>query len=218
MSSFPVTEQNRIRRHAERAHYDRATIYAILDATFVAQVAYVRDRHPVIIPTLYARRGDTLLFHGAPTCGLMEHLAQGGEVAVSVTLLDGIVVTKALYDLSVNYRSVVAFGHGRLLKDPEAKRAALRHLTEHIVPGHWQEVNAPRPEHLAHVAVAEVPIESASAKIRDLPPHEEGPSRDLPVWAGYLPARLIFGPPHPAEYAAGIPLPESLRRHFDLEP
>ncbi len=217
MSVFPITPQNRIRRRAERAHYDRETIYAILDAAFVAQVAYVRDGHPVVIPTLYARRGDTLLFHGAPDCGLMQHIAAGGEVAVSVTLLDGIVVTKAIYELSVNYRSVVAFGHGRLLDDPAEKEAALRHLTEHIVPGHWQEVNAPRPEHLAHVAVAEVRIESASAKIRDLPPDEEGPGRDLPVWAGYIPARLVFGPPQTAAYAQDASLPAALRQRYGLE-
>ncbi len=218
MSTFPVTPQNRIRRRSERAHYDQETIYAILDASFVAHVAFVRHGRPAVIPTLYARRGDTLLFHGAPESGLMQHIAVGGEVAVSVTLLDGLVVTKAVANLSVNYRSVVVFGHGQLLTDPSEKVVALRHLTEHIVPGHWQEANTPRREHLDYVAVAEVHIESASAKVRDLPPAEKSPERDLPVWAGYIPVTLTFGPPQTADYAQDIPLPETLRQRFGLEP
>ncbi len=215
MASFPITPRNRIRRYPRRARYDRATIYAILDASFLAHVAYVRDGRPALVPMLYARRGDALLIHGSPKSGLMQHLAAGGEVAVAVTLLDALVVTKAVADLSVNYRSVVAFGRGRLLPDEE-KLAALRVLTERIVPGHWRDDNAPRPQDLAAVAVAEIPIELASAKVRDMPPDDRPAFRDAAVWAGLIPIRTVFGPPQAALYT-GVPQPpEALRQRYEL--
>jgi len=217
MTSFPITPRNRVRRRAQRGHYDRATIYAILDAAFVAHVAYVRAGQPAVVPMLYARREDALIFHGAPQSGIMQHLARGGEVAVSVALVDGLVITKAVAELSVNYRSVVVFGHGRWITDPAEKRAALYHLTEHIVPGHWQAINEPGPKDLARVAVAEVPIELASAKVRHAPPHDAEPDQGLPVWAGYIPVRWVFGPPQPADYAQAIPLPDALRERYGLD-
>ncbi len=212
--AFEVTPRNRIRRYVNRARYDKDTIYAILDAAWVCHVAWVRDGQPKVIPTLFARRGDTLLIHGSAGSGLLSHLSVGNEVAISVALLDGLVVTKAIENLSVNYRSVVLFGRGRLLEDLAEKREALYHLTERLVPGHWQEANAPSQAALRRVAVAEIAIESASAKVRTGLPADEGADRDLPVWAGYVPVAQVFGQPQTMDYAADVPLPAALQAYL----
>ncbi len=208
-STFPVTEHNRIRRHADRAHYDAETIYAILDAAMVGHFAFVREGQPMVIPALYARDGNRLVIHGHPASGLMQHIAAGGEVAVSVALLDGLVVTKSVAELSVNYRSATVFGHGRLLTDEGEKRTALRVLTERLVPGQWQAANTPSERHLRGVAVAEIAIESAAAKVRTGFPDDPPECRGLPVWAGYIPIQRTFGEPIPADYA-NTPLPSAL--------
>ncbi len=212
--AFPATDRNRVRRYASRGRYDKATIYAILDEGMVCHVAFVQEGRPMVIPTLYARRGDALLLHGAVGSNLLRHIGAGGEVAVSVALVDGLVVTKAIGDLSVNYRSVVLFGRGRLLEDLAEKRAALYHLTERLVPGQWQAVNAPAEAALHSVAVAEIAIESASAKVRATLPADQPPNRDLPVWAGYVPIAQTFGEPQTMDYAAGTPMPEALQNYL----
>jgi len=218
MSSFPVTERNRVRRYPQRARYDKATVYAILDAAWVAHVAFVKDGAPHIIPTLFARRGDALILHGAPASGLLRHIGAGGEVAVSVALVDGLVVSKKVADLAVNYRSAVVFGHGRLLEGEAEKREALYCLTERLVPGHWGEHNEPTAKDLRAVAVAEVAIESASAKVRAALPNDKLTERDLPVWAGYVPIFQVFGEPQTMDYAQGTPLPEALRNYLAQRP
>ncbi len=212
--AFPVTERNRVRRYAKRGHYDRETVYAILDEGMVCQVAFVQEGRPMVIPTLYARRGDALLLHGAVGNNLLQHIGAGHEVAVNVALIDGLVVTKAVKGLSVNYRSVVLFGRGRLLEDPAEKQEALYWLTERLVPGHWQETNQPSLEAIRGVAVAEITIESASAKVRTGMPHDEPADSDLPVWAGYVPIAQVFGEPVTAEHAAGAPLPKALQDYL----
>ncbi len=214
MTSFPLTDRNRVRRYARRGRYDKATIYAILDEGMVCHIAFVREGRPWVIPTLYARRGDTLLLHGAVGNHLLRHIGAGGEVVVSVALVDGLVVTKAVGSLSVNYRSVVLFGHGRLVEDLAEKRKALYHLTERLVPGHWQEANAPSEAALRNVAVAEIAIESASAKVRTGLPADEGADRDLPVWAGYVPVAQVFGQPQTMDYAADVSLPAALQAYL----
>jgi len=208
--AFEVTPRNRIRRYVDRARYDKDTIYAILDAAWVCHVAWVQDNQPKVVPTLFARRGDTLLIHGSVGSGLLRHLGTGNEVAISVALLDGLVVTKAVAGLSVNYRSAVVFGRGRWLEGDE-KIEALRYLTERLVPGHWTDTNAPTDKDLRAVAVAEVAIESASAKVRTGLPKDGETTRDLPVWAGYVPMGRVMGEPYTMNYAAGMEVPEPLR-------
>jgi nitroimidazol reductase NimA-like FMN-containing flavoprotein (pyridoxamine 5'-phosphate oxidase superfamily) len=212
--AFPLTDRNRVRRYARRGRYDRETIYAILDEGMVCHVAFVQQGRPMVIPTLYARRGDTLLLHGAVGSNMLWHIGAGHEVAVSVALVDGLVVTKAVGDLSVNYRSVVLFGHGRLLEDLDEKRKALYHLTERLMPGHWREINQPDEATLRGVAVAEIAIEIASAKIRTCLPDDEPEARTLPVWAGYVPIAQVFGKPITADYAEGMSMPDALRNYL----
>jgi len=211
MATFPVTDRNRVRRYAKRARYDKATIYAVLDEALVCYVAFVQDGRPRMVPTLFVRRGDALLFHGSAESSLMRHIAAGGEVVVSAVLVDGLVVTKAITGLSVNYRSVMVFGHGRLLEGEEAKREAMRLFADRLVPGHWTAANAPASDDLQGVTVAEVAIESASAKVNAHLPDDAPEFRDLPVWAGYIPVGVVFGEPHTADYADDMEMPPPLR-------
>ncbi len=202
MDTFEVNAQNRIQRYPQRGHYDKATVYSILDAGLICHATYRHAGGLTTTPRLYARRGDTLLFHGSPQSGFMRAVAEGQEIICSVALADGLVVTKAVANLALNYRSVVLFGHGRLLHEADEKREALRAFTERLAPGHWQADNAPSPRALDAVAVAEIVIEQAAAKIRNGMPDDQPAYRDLPLWAGYLPLRLAAGEPQPAAYAS----------------
>ena len=143
MTDSLKTERSRVRRLPDRGHYDRETIYAILDEALVCHVSFVQDGQPFVIPTLHARDGDALLLHGATTSRLLHHIAAGGEVCVAVTLLDGLVLAKSVFHHSVNYRSVVLFGRGELVEGDAAKLAALEIFTEKLTPGRWAEARQP---------------------------------------------------------------------------
>jgi nitroimidazol reductase NimA-like FMN-containing flavoprotein (pyridoxamine 5'-phosphate oxidase superfamily) len=215
---FPRTSQNTIKRLPQRGHYDRAIIYPILDAAFVCHVAFVQDGQPFIIPTLYARQDDSLLLHGATTSRMLRHAESGGALSIAVTLVDGIVLARSVFHHSINYRSVVAFGHGHLVDEPEAKAAALAAFTEKLLPGRWDDARSPNSNESKATAVIAVEIESASAKIRSGPPGDDEEDLALPVWAGVLPVTQHFGAPIPApELSPEIPLPEYLRNYLDRQ-
>ena len=201
MTEFEIGSLNKIRRLPQRGHYDRETIDAILDAAIVCHVAFVQGGQPFVIPTLFARDGDTLLLHGAANSRLMNHVAAGEPVSISVALLDGLALAKSAFHHSVNYRSVVVFGHGRLIEDAPGKLAALARLTEHLAPGRWAAVRAPNAAELKATAVTAVTIESASAKVRSGPASDDAADLDRPVWAGVIPIGEIHGDPIPASYS-----------------
>lgn len=199
-TDFAVTELNKLHRRPQRGHYDRKTIYAILDAAIVCHVGFVQDGQPFVIPTSYARAGDTLLLHGAPASRLLRHIAAGQSVSISVAILDGLVLAKSAFHHSVNYRSVVIFGRGRLLEDDAEKLAALAILTEHIAPGRWATTRQPNAAELMATAVGAIAIESASAKVRSGPPVDAADDLALPVWAGVLPIHETTGAAIPASH------------------
>lgn len=214
--SFPQTPKNVVKRLPQRGHYDRATIYPILDAAFVCHVAFVQDGQPFIIPTLYARQDDAILLHGATTSRMLRHAESGGALSIAVTLVDGIVLARSVFHHSINYRSAVVFGHGRLIDAPEEKAAALAAFTEKLLPGRWDDARPPHANESKATAVIAVEIESASAKIRQGPPGDDEEDLALPVWAGVLPVAPHYGPPIPApNLAPDIPLPEYLREYLD---
>lgn len=213
---FRQTTQNTVKRLPQRGHYDHATIYPILDAAFVCHVAFVQDGQPFIIPTLYARLEDTILLHGATTSRMLRHAESGGALSIAVTLVDGIVLARSVFHHSINYRSVVVFGHGHLIDDPEEKTAALAAFTEKLLPGRWEDARPPHANESKATSVIAVEIESASAKIRQGPPGDDEEDLALPVWAGVLPVAPHFGTPIPApNLALEIPLPEYLRDYVD---
>lgn len=189
----PNSERTTVRRLAERGKYDRETIHAILDEALICHVGFVDEGHPMVIPTIHVRIGDELFFHGSNASRLLAVIGSGAPVCVTVTLLDALVLARSAFDHSMNYRSVVVLGSGRLVTEREAKLAALVALSEHVIPGRWDEVRSPTEQELNATTVACVPITEASAKIRSGPPKDRAEDCELPVWAGLLPLALTPG-------------------------
>jgi uncharacterized protein len=192
---YQRTERTRVRRLPERAAYDRATVHAILDEGFICHVGFVVDGQPFVVPTGYARVGETVYLHGST--GSRLGLRPGMDVCVTVTLLDGLVLARSAFHHSMNYRSVMAIGRTRPVRGPEEKEAALRALVEHIVPGRSDEVRGGDSRELAATAVLAVPLDEVSAKVRTGPPVDDEPDYDLPIWAGVLPLRQVADAPVP---------------------
>lgn len=210
--AFARTDANRVRRHHERGHYDHATVFRILDQGMVAHVAFVHDTRPVVIPMTYGRDGQRLFLHGARK-GRISTAANGQPVSVGVTLVDGIVVARSLFDSTMNYRAVVIHGHAVEIDDHERRLHALRCISEHLLPGRWSEVRMPSPQELKATSILEVEIETASAKVR------EGGVRDAneldadDAWRGVVPMITTLGPPiTDPEVPATTPVPVSVRR------
>ncbi len=207
------TERTRLRREPARGVYDRDTIDAILDAALVCHLGFVADGLPVVIPTLHARVGDALLVHGSAASRTVRALGAGVPVCVTVTLLDGLVLARSVFEHSVNYRSVVVYGSARLVEDPQEKLDGLRALTEQLLPGRWDDVRAPSRQELKATSLLVLPIEEASAKLRRGGPSDgDGPDGALDVWAGEIPVVLEAGPPvaDPA-LAPGVAMPDYVR-------
>ncbi len=214
MPHFPVTPRNRVRRLPGRGRYDRTSVYAIIDEALVCHVGIVADGHPIVIPTLHARMDDVLLLHGARTSRLLRHVADGNPVSVAITLLDGIVLARSIFHHSMNYRSVVLFGTGRLVESNEEKLAALEAFADHIARGRWRDVRPPSRQELNATSVVAVPISSASAKVRTGPPLDEEEDYALATWAGVLPLSLQPGKPiGDPRVKPGIATPTYVRRY-----
>jgi hypothetical protein len=193
------TRRSQVRRHRDRASYALDDVYAILDEGLVCHAACHEGGSTWMIPTAYGRRGDELLLHGAAANHLFAAAAAGAQLAVTVTLVDGMVLARSTFSHSLNYRSVVIFGQATTITDPHAKAAALEAIVEHLLPGRTGEARPPTATELRSTAVLSLPITEASAKIRTGPPLDgDGPDGALPVWAGTLPFRTVAGPPLPA--------------------
>jgi nitroimidazol reductase NimA-like FMN-containing flavoprotein (pyridoxamine 5'-phosphate oxidase superfamily) len=195
--AYPVTPRTRVRRRAQRARYDRATVHAILDEALVCHVGFVSDGQPIVIPTAYARVGEALTLHGSPANQMLRSLADGLPVCVTVTLLDGIVLARSAFHHSMNYRSVVVFGRAHAVLDEAEKLRAMRALVEHVSPGRWDDTRPPSEQELALTLVLALPLERVSAKVRTGPPIDDEPDHALPFWAGVIPLQLEPGAPLP---------------------
>ncbi|NBC23126.1 MAG: pyridoxamine 5'-phosphate oxidase family protein [Gammaproteobacteria bacterium] len=206
---YAVGGRNRVRQVRAAARYDRATVHAILDAGLAAHVAFCDQGRPVIVPMIYARDGETLYLHGARKARIVRLLEAGTEAALNVTLIDGLVAARSAFNSSVNYRSVTVYGRPRLVDDETEKVEALRLVSEHLMPGRWDELRAPHDRELKMTGVVALPIESASAKVTAGPPEDEEEDYGLPVWAGVVPVEHVFGTPvgDPALPADSAPSP-----------
>lgn len=214
MSTFPKTARSRVKRLPERAAYDRETIYKILDEALICHVGIAHDNQPFVIPTIHARRGDSLLLHGATTSRLLSHIQAGNPLCVATTLLDGLVIARGIFHNSMNYRSVVLFGVGRALDDPDEKYVALHALTERLMPGRWDDARLPSKKELKATTIVEMPIESATAKIRAGGPKDDAEDYDKDWWAGVIPIEQKFLPPErDAKLRAGIQAPGYLKTY-----
>ena len=215
MRDFAPTERTQVRRLPKRAVYDREAIYRILDEGLVCHVGFVVDGQPVVIPTGYGRDGDTLYVHGSAASRMLRDIAQGVEVSIAVTLLDGLVLARSAFHHSMNYRSVVIFGTAAVVEDQTTKREALRAFTEHIAPGRWREVRPPTESELKATTVLAIPLKEMSAKVRTGPPLDDEEDYSLPVWAGVLPLELRSEQPMAdSRLSASIQVPDYVR-HYD---
>jgi nitroimidazol reductase NimA-like FMN-containing flavoprotein (pyridoxamine 5'-phosphate oxidase superfamily) len=205
--------RTRIRRLPERGLYDREAIDAVLDAGLVAHLGFVSDSQPFVIPTLHARVGDEVYVHGSSASTTLRELAGGVAACLTVTLLDGIVFARSVFEHSMNYRSVVVLGTASPVVERDEKLAALEAFTEKLLPGRWAESRPPTPTELKATSVLRISLEEASAKIRDGGPEDgDTPDADLDVWAGYLPLAVTALDPVPdPSLRPGIPVPPALR-------
>jgi nitroimidazol reductase NimA-like FMN-containing flavoprotein (pyridoxamine 5'-phosphate oxidase superfamily) len=193
--TFTQTERTKLKRLPKRGSYDRETVYGILDEGFICHVGFAPEGQPFVIPTGYARDGDTLYIHGSAASRMLRTLSSGVDVCVTVTIVDGLVLARSAFHHSMNYRSVVIFGRATLIEDREEKMAALLALSEHIVRGRWADVREPTEQEMKATTVLSLPLVEASAKIRTGPPLDDEEDYAMDVWAGVIPLRLVAGEP-----------------------
>jgi len=198
-------------RHRERVRYDRETVHAVLDEALLCSVGFVVEGGPVVLPMLQARVGETLYLHGSTGSWMRGAAADGTEVCVTVTVVDGLVLARSAFHHSINYRSVVLFGPVREVSEAQEKAAALTAVVEHALRGRSEEVRGPNPRELAATSVLAVELAEVSAKVRTGPPVDDEEDLSAPTWAGVLPVVTGYGVPVPApELPAGAALPDSL--------
>ncbi len=195
--STAPSPRTKVRRKPARARYDREAIDAILDEAVVAHLGYAHEGQPYVIPTLHARVGEEVYFHGSAASRTIRTLAAGAPTCLTVTLLDGLVLARSAKHHSVNYRSVVVLGTARPIKDFSERRQAVQALTERLVPGRWQEVRPPTEKELKAINVLALPLDEASAKIRTGPPVDDEEDYALDAWAGVIPLHTHAGAPVP---------------------
>ncbi|MGO9321102.1 MAG: pyridoxamine 5'-phosphate oxidase family protein [Solirubrobacteraceae bacterium] len=204
----PRSERVRLRRKRERASYDRSVIDAILDEALIAHLGIVDDGQPFVIPTLHARSGDVVYCHGSTASRTLCALASGAPACLTVSLIDGLVLARSAMHHSANYRSAMLIGRAAIVEDLEEKRAALRAVVEHIVPGRWDDVRPPTENELKATSVLALPIDEASAKVRSGGPLDDDEDYALPAWAGVIPLASGARSPEPdPRLRAGIAPP-----------
>lgn len=212
-SSAP-TPRTRVVREPQRAVYDRSAVNRILDEGFICHVGFVLDGQPFVIPTSYGRHEDVLYIHGSAASRMLRNASAGIPMCVTVTLLDGLVLARSIFNHSMNYRSVVVLGTGTAIEDREEKLKALRLLSEHIVPGRWNEVRQPNEKELKATTIIRLPIQEFSAKVREGPVIDDEEDYAFPVWAGVLPLNMVPGDAtNDSRLAEGIELPEYIRNY-----
>ncbi len=189
------TARTRVVRESQLAVYDRAAVYRILDEGFICHIGFSVEGQPYVIPTSYGRSGDVLYVHGSAASRMLGTLSHGVPACVTVTLLDGLVLARSLFNHSMNYRSVVVLGTTSVVEDREEKLKALHALSEHIMAGRWAEARPPNERELKATVVLRIPIREFSAKVRTGPPIDDEEDYAFPVWAGVIPLTLVPGEP-----------------------
>jgi hypothetical protein len=206
---YEPTPRTRVTREPERGVYDRAAAYRILDEGFLCHIGFVVDGQPYVIPTGYGRHGDNLYFHGSAASRMLRNLDRGIPLCLTVTLLDGLVLARSVFNHSMNYRSVVVLGTAQAVTDPQEKLEALRALSEHIVRGRWYDARQPNEKELKATLVMRLPMEEFSAKVRQGPPLDDQEDLSFPVWAGVIPLQTTAGEPvADPRLSADTPVPE----------
>lgn len=209
--SIPAAPSPRTRvvREPERGVYDRDTAYKILDQGFICHVGFAIDNQPFVIPTSYGRKGDTLYIHGSAASRMLRNASSGIPLCVTVTLLDGLVLARSVFNHSMNYRSVVVLGTATAVEDRAEKLSALNVISDHIVPGRWNDARRPTDKELKATTVVRLPINEFSAKVRTGPPIDDDEDYSFRVWAGVLPLRTVPGDPiSDSRLLEGVEIPD----------
>ena len=184
--------RSKVNRIPERGNYDKETIYKIIDEAKYCHVAFTYQNQPFIIPTIHARMNNSIIVHGAKGSRMLKHISAGNEICIAITLIDAFVLARSVFHHSMNYRSAVIFGKGKLVDNKNEKLEALRIITEHLIPGRWDDARKPDEKELNSTSLVAINIDEASAKIRTGPPQDEKEDYSLPVWAGILPLSQII--------------------------
>jgi uncharacterized protein len=190
MSSTPRT---RVIREPQRAVYDRDAINEILDEAFICHVGFAVEGQPFVIPTSFGRDDNTLYIHGSAASRMLRTLDKGIAACITVTLIDGLVLARSIFNHSMNYRSVVILGTLTLVDDPAEKLKALRLLSEHIIPNRWDDSRLPNEKELKATSILRLPITEFSAKVRSGPAIDDDDDYSFPTWAGVIPLETKIG-------------------------
>ena len=207
------TPRTVVKRIPDRARYDRDTVDSVFDEALICHVGFVVDGSPFVIPTIHARVGDVLYFHGSPASRMLRQMKKGAEVTVTATIVDGIIAARSAFHHSMRYRSAMVFGEARVVDDPIERGTALEAITNAVLQGRWSEARVPNRKEDKGTLLVSVPIEEYSAKVNDGNVGDEPEDYDLPIWAGVIPLSIVPGIPIPDK---GLPqdmdLPESVRQ------
>lgn len=196
---YATEKNNTVRQLRDKAHYDKETVHAVLDAGLVAHVTFAGNASPAVVPMIYARDGEKIYLHGARKARVVRMLERADEACLNVTLVDGIVLARSAFNSSMNFRSVTVFGTPRLLEEHDEKLAAMHAISEHLMPGRWDELRAPHVNEVKKTGVIALTITAASAKISAGGPKDEDEDYDIPIWAGVLPLNSALGDLEPDE-------------------
>jgi nitroimidazol reductase NimA-like FMN-containing flavoprotein (pyridoxamine 5'-phosphate oxidase superfamily) len=210
------TARTKLRRKPKRGSHERAVIEAIFDEALVSHLGVIDGGMPVVTPTLHVRVGSHVYLHGSAASRALRE-SKGAEVCLTATLVDGLVLARAVMHHSANYRSAMLFGAGEWVEDEAEKLTALEALVEKLVPGRWGDARVPTEKELRATALLRIPLEEASAKIRTGPPTDDDADLELPVWAGVVGLSTVVGEPEPDELLApGIQPPAYLDKLLRL--
>ena len=213
MKTYPISNRNRVKRISNNSDYSKETVHAIIDEALFCHLGIIHDGKPVVIPTIHARMGDQIVFHGSNASRLLK-ISNNNEICVTITLLDGLVMARSLFNSSMNYRSAVIFGKGEIIKDHDERMAAFKSITDHIAPGRWDDARQPNNSELKQTSVVRMPIDEASAKFSMGPPDDEDEDYALDYWAGVIPINQTYGEPESDPILQeGITIPDYLKNY-----
>jgi len=214
MKTYPISNRNRVKRISNNSDYSKETVHAIIDEALFCHLGIIHDGKPVVIPTIHARMSDQIVFHGSNASRLLK-ISNNNEICVTITLLDGLVMARSLFNSSMNYRSAVIFGKGEIIKDHDERMAAFKSITDHIAPGRWNDARQPNNSELKQTSVVRMPIDEASAKISMGPPDDEDEDYALDYWAGVIPINQTYGEPESDPILQeGITIPDYLKNYY----
>jgi len=214
LPSYPPTPRTRLRRHPERAHYDRETVFAILDSALLCHIGYIIDGLPYVTPTLFWREGERLYWHGSAASRMLRTQAKGIPVSVTVSHIDGLILGRCAFRHSLNYRAVMAFGVAAIVDDPVAKEAGFNAFIERLYPGRTAVMRGILPQELKATTLMGMTIDSASAKIRSGGPLDLEQDYAARCWAGTVPIRQVMGAPIPDPLVPPLVASEPEIGHF----